>query len=144
MTQPKNASPGDLIVILGLCGSGKSQLIKRLNVDVRFDEGFDWNLNGEHEQLISAIKAGHSCAVVEVAYCAKSQRDAFVARVRTAIPNVVIQWKCFANDLKQANQNCVERRDGRDVSALCSINAALAAVYTYPEGAEILPVWRPS
>ena len=41
-------SPGTLIVTLGLCGSGKSELIKRLDVDLRFDEGFDWNLNGEH------------------------------------------------------------------------------------------------
>jgi hypothetical protein len=136
-------SPVTLTVILGLCGSGKSELIKRLKVDVRFDEGFDWNLHGEHERLISALKSGQSCAVIEVGYCLKTRRDAFVARIRQAAPEVTIEWKCFANDLVQANLNCLNRRDGRDVKELLRINADLTAVYTYPEDAEILPVWTP-
>src|SRR5438034_1252590 len=121
-------SPATLTIILGLCGSGKSELIKRLDVDVRFDEGFDWNLKGEHERLISALKAGNSCAVIEVAYCAAIKRDAFVAKIKQAIPGVIIRWKCFRNDLAQANLNCINRRDGRDVTELLSINVGLAAV----------------
>jgi hypothetical protein len=58
-----------LIAILDVCGSGKSELIKRLDVDIfGSTEGFDWNLNGEHERLISALKEGKSCAVIEVGY----------------------------------------------------------------------------
>ena len=132
--------PGSLTFILGLCGAGKSYLIRQLDADLKFDEGFAWNLRGEHEQLVAALRANKRCAVIEVAYCLPGPRETYVARIRREVPGLTIHWKCFENDLGTANKNCRLRLD-RDPELHFRINDQLSAGYTFPEGAEVLPIW---
>ena len=82
---------GTLTVILGLCGSGKTHLIEHLEADLKFDEGFQWNLNRDHERLVAALREGRHCIVIEVDYCIAQSRDKFVAWITNAVPGVTIQ-----------------------------------------------------
>ena len=134
---------GTVTFILGLCGSGKSELIRQLDADRKFDEGFAWNRHGEHEDLVAALQSGGHCAVIEVAYCVPGPREEFLEKITRAVPGLRVRWICFENDLAQANRNCVDRNDGRDLKMLFAQNQFLSPAYTYPPGAEIRPVWRP-
>ncbi len=136
---------GTLTLIIGLCGSGKSELIKQLDVDpkLRFDEGFDWNHEGQHEAIVAALQVDKNCAATEVEYCRTEPRETFVAKIRNAVPDANIEYICFENDLAQANRNCVNRKDGRDIRVLLAQNGRLSPQYTFPADARCLPVWRP-
>lgn len=127
--------------ILGLCGSGKTHLIERLPADLKFDEGFLWNLANEHERLIAALASGKDCIAIEIEYCRQSHREEIVDYIRKAVPNVKIKWLCFENSLAKANKNCRERTDKPDPERHVVINQLLSPDYTYPDGAEIRPIW---
>src|SRR3954466_16038118 len=109
---------GTLIVILGLCGSGKSWLLDQLVVDVKSPhDGFD--LDSCHMQrIVDGLRANQSCAVIEIAFCEPGRRAAFEQEIRDLVPSVSIRYICFENDLQAANENCRRRNDERDLDAL--------------------------
>src|SRR5262245_55003945 len=122
--------PASLTLILGLCGSGKSYTLDRLDAEVKSPhDGFALNHNGEIEYVIEALRAGRSCAVVEIAYCERGARASFLTWVRREVPAVEIRFICFENDVQKANANCVRRDDGRDLQRLFAINKHFSASY---------------
>jgi hypothetical protein len=134
---------GQLTVILGLCGSGKSWLLERLEVEVKSPhDGFATDRR-HLTSIAEALRQGKSCAVIEIAYCHPTDRAAFERELRNMIPEVRITYICFENDLQKANDNCRRRSDGRDVQMLLDINTAVSAHYTIPPGADVRSIWTP-
>jgi len=129
-----------LTIILGLCGSGKSHLIKLIASEIRFDEGF-LNCKADHEWLFRALKRGEDCAVIEICYCVESYRKQFLAELAHRVKKVHVRWLCFENDIRRANANC-RLRPTRNPKSHMRINRRVRKEYTYPEGATILKVWR--
>jgi hypothetical protein len=130
--------------ILGLCGSGKTWLADHLIIaDKIFDEGF-FDDRGQHADLIASLRGGQDCVVIEITYCCERARTLIVNEVRTAVPDVKINWLCIENDLSKANKNCRKRTNKNDPggSTHVEINGRLSPTYTYPPGAVILKMWN--
>ena len=126
--------------ILGLCGEGKTWLADRIVAGAKSDEGF-LNDPAQHAALISALRSGQDCVVVEIAYCQEAARPMIVQELSTAVPDVMIKWLCIENDLFRANKNCRERTNKGDAAGHVAINCRVSPVYTYPEGGVILRMW---
>ena len=77
--------------------------------------------------------------VTDVALCKQATRDDFEYCVKSLHPLATIKYICFENDPKQCLINAKNRNDGREVE---NTIRSMAKVYTYPEGAEIIPVWK--
>ena len=130
---------GTVTFILGLYGSGKSHLAKSLGVSSIFESGFLSNHTQQHERLFAALRAGFDCAVVDIAFTERTIREAFLAVLKASVPDVQVRWKCFENDPIRSNRNCRRRRD-RDAEGEMALNRYWTRVYSYPDGAEVIPV----
>ena len=106
----------------------------------KFDENFLHEI-GQHERLIKALRSGKDCVVIEIAYCAETERQKIVREIQQAVPNVKIKWICFENDLEMANKRCRERKNKGDPKGHIEINQRVSQRYKFPEGAEIRPIW---
>jgi len=135
--------------ILGLCGSGKTFLAKQLKVKTGAEifEGVagSHNPNGMSEML-DRLRRGMDCIVEEIAYCCSHSRDVVVSALCSQVPEVQVEWICFENDLASANWNVEHRADAakQDIPGHVDINRKYHCVYTYPEGAKIVPITRVS
>jgi hypothetical protein len=130
--------------ILGLCGSGKSCLARQMQTESGarlFDEDFIVT-DQMQEDMMEELRNGRDCIVVEIWYGREHDRQEFVNRLRTRVPEAKIRWICFKNDPEKANVN-VWRRPERDPARHVEINSRLAPRYTYPAGAEIIDVYEP-
>jgi hypothetical protein len=123
-----------------LCGAGKTWLADRIVAASKFDEGF-LNDPGQHAALVSALRSGQDCVVIEIAYCQEVARQAIVSELATEVPGAIVRWLCIENDLFRANKNCHERTNKGDAAGHVGINSRVSPVYTYPEGSEILRMW---
>ena len=123
--------------ILGLCGSGKSTLAMDFQTGgaLVFDESFIGEPS-KHDQLVSTLRRGKDCVVVEIAYCEEVNRKKVVTEVSANAPGAEIKWICFQNDLDRANARCRQRPD-RDPEGHVRINNYYSPRYTYPENAEV-------
>ena len=130
-----------ITAILGLCGSGKSSLAKRLAGVELFDEGVapGWP---NHGRFLEALAAGKDCAIVEVAYCIEEQRIEFVNGILARYPGTTFNWLCLENDLAAANANCREdpARTKDQIEGNIAQNAWMTEHYTYPPGAVVLKI----
>jgi len=129
-------------IILGLCGSGKTYLSEKISKETgaKIFEGIE-----HHKTLpciIQYLKNGHDCVLEEMAYSTKDGREYLVNALTSQVEGVVIEWICFENDLESANWNVQKRTNKRDIKGHISINMRLSKVYTYPDGATIIPISR--
>jgi hypothetical protein len=128
--------------VLGLCGSGKSYLVDAMTGVEKFQESFF----DHKDEFLAAVQAGADCVVSELAFLRAKPREEILREILAIAPDAKIKWVCFENDLEQANRNCRrERKDklpGSEEDHV-AINYAHRPHYTYPEGAEIIPVRRP-
>ena len=128
--------------ILGLCGAGKSHLVKRMTDVHVIDERFFARKN----ELFAAIGAGKHCVITEIAFCLEDEREKIVGELSAFAPNIETKWVCFENDLAKANSNCRTGRKDKEPGSEelhVAINESYSPHYTYPSGAEILPIWTP-
>ena len=133
------------IIILGLCGSGKSLLATELESAgcLKFDEGvYKWWAGSSYGKLMTAIADGKDCVIVDIAYIVERERAELVADIRAHRPDAKVRWICFENDPERANENC--RRDPRrtpeQIASNLKQNALLTRGYSFPAGAEIRPI----
>lgn len=128
--------------IVGLCGSGKSHMVQQMTdvhiIDERFFE--------RQYELLDAIRAGKNCAIAEIAFCKIEMREKIVRELSAFAPDIDIKWICFENNLAKANSNCRTKRKDKEAGSEerhVAINQSYSPDYTYPSGAEILPIWTP-
>jgi hypothetical protein len=149
--------------ILGLCGSGKSRLVRDLSSKgfEPFDEGVtstgvspwlseDWD-DSKYRKFLTAVRDGKNCVVAEITYYVESSRTAVAADLRRIRPDVVIEWLSFENDAATANENC--RRDHERTPQqiesnieqnLRTLQAFSTGLYTLPADVVVLKVSSPA
>lgn len=145
-----------ITVVTGLLGSGKSILIAKLRMQTAAvyiehfftDTSSGFILGHPHFKfekyktlLLPALLAGDDCVIEEVSFCSPPIREAFIRMVRIDVPDTVIVWKFFENDLAKANRN-VDYRNASDKTQQMDINYGLHHRYVIPSDAEVLPIWQ--
>lgn len=93
-------------------------------------------------QLLEHVRRGGDAIVEDVTYCDPDRRPEFEAEL-LAVSGVKIIYVCFENDRTSADSNVVNRVDkqgGGSVRDHLRYNRDLERRYTYPAGAEILPI----
>lgn len=140
-----------LTFILGLCGSGKSYLansIKNSNPSVLIiDEGFNplfdkVIFDKNYNKIISSLKKDIDCIVIEIALCQEEFRKYLISKYFSDIPGLIIEWKCFENNIQKANKNLNNKnRNKGDISGHRQINLNISGNYTYPDNSVILEIY---
>jgi hypothetical protein len=75
--------------------------------------------------------------------CAHAEnRAALETSVRQRVPDAVIAWLFFENNVEKANQNCRRDPTRRDVSGNIAQNNAWSKAYDIPAAAEVLPIYE--
>lgn len=146
-----------IILVTGLCGSGKTYQIKKIaketgakifGVGEDGDEGFSpadkTNFGNLYSDAIKHLSQGNNCVVSDISLCIEGVRRMVVSRLLVDVPGVEIEWVCMENDRVMADKN-VEWRASRgqktDVEGHLAINKGYSEVYTYPDGATIIPIF---
>lgn len=127
------------LVVLGLCGSGKSHLVEARGLRL-----FDGPIGTPSilDDAIAWLNSGRDCGIEEIHYCMPSYREAFERRVRAEVRGVEIEWVYFANDLEAANWNVNHRKNKADAETHRGINGRLHPHYVIPAGTTVLPIHR--
>lgn len=133
------------ILILGLCGSGKTHLARILQVSTgaRVFEHVASDPQ-EYSQLLEHLRSGLDAIVEEVTYCDPLRRDSLLGDL-SSIPGTVVKWIRFRNDLDTANWNVRTRMDktgGGSITDHIANNLALTLLYHPPEDALVIPICR--
>jgi hypothetical protein len=134
-----------LRLILGLCGSGKSYAIERLqeaDPELRmFDEGV-FHDDVRCSKVRAALREGRRCAIADCRLLSEEGRRDALERLAGLVSRDEIQWVCFENDTETANHNCRVRRNKGFAEDHIRLNELWTREYTYPAGAVPLPVFR--
>ncbi len=143
-----------IIFILGLCASGKTYQAKIITEQAHaylLDEGFNPDQGDLFHQnyckILQKLQSGINCVVVEIGLCNPKVRNTLLNKLQRDAPNTEVGWICIENDLEQANKNVAIRAQNggkADVAGHIDINRTVSPVYTYPSGATVIPVYRPT
>src|SRR5262249_53890118 len=127
--------------LLGLCGSGKTWLADRLVAETgaEFFEGV--HCKQQWPAVRDRLLSGVDCVVEEIHGCEARYRETLVRSAVSDIPDLVVEWVCFENDVESANWN-VDRRPIKDAGDHRQINESLTQVYSCPDHARTLKITR--
>ncbi len=135
-----------LIIVMGLCGSGKSHLITKLisessmGVYVK-DEGLlTEKFEENYEYLLISLENGINSIVSGAEFCFKNNQEILVNRVIEDLPDVDIEYYAFENDLEKANNNVKKRTNKQDVEGHIEINNRLTKDYYIPDESKKLEI----
>lgn len=106
-----------------------------------FDENFAVG-DDQKNDLVENLKRGKDCTVSEASYMFECERKKIIKWLGKKVPDAEVQWIAFENDLETANWNCVMRDNKGDPAGHVCQNCRTTAYYSYPEGAEILPIYK--
>lgn len=98
----------ELIVIIGLCGSGKSSLCYKYNTHVIFDDFITHFYNGK---LIDTIKEGNKVCIADPRLCIYKTFTRYIKQIELYTTN--IELILFENNPTQCLINIGNRNDGR-------------------------------
>ncbi len=125
-------------LIGGIPGAGKSffgeQLARQLKAAF-LDDIRDINL------IKKCVDQHDILVITDPFFCEAKQRAKAEATLHEFIPNLNIVWYMFENDIEQCRINVELRNDGRNVKGSLR---RFSRNYSIPDGAIILPVWRPN
>lgn len=111
-----NCSQYDVVVIVGLSGSGKSHEAKRLSLlrHCLFDEYCQYtpgnhlgrlDLSPQRAELVRSIITGDKCVITDVQFCDARVLDSLELDIGRDCPNVVIKRIYYKNDPEQCRAN---------------------------------------
>jgi predicted kinase len=141
-----------LIVVSGLPGSGKSHYLDALLAAGEADyicHDFHARAVGDSKlvrdsvhlsELLEALRTGKTCAVADVAFCREQRRDAFIEVVKGAIPDVLIELRCFRNDPTACLANA-KRRNRDSLERERNLIEKYSRAYEIPSSAAVLEVY---
>ena len=125
-----------IIVIVGLPGSGKTYLGKKLTEDTGF-EFLDDVTKTQMGRLKALLDEGKSCIVSDPNLVIEPIRKS-AAEYLAKFPNLEIEWIFFENNPKQCMNNVTRRNDGRKVFGFIE---AFSKKYVVPDGAKVVKVY---
>lgn len=149
---------GNLIIIVGLPGSGKSRYIEKETARIRA-AGLLLGLvshdymacsmgNDPHPSksanladLRKDLADGKTCIIADIAFTEPRTRDALVATLKS-VPSLTIDWIYFANDLEQCLRNIgyVNATYHRSDSTRVAAARRFSPLYKIPDDVTPLPV----
>jgi hypothetical protein len=135
----KKESMPKVTFMLGLAGSGKTHQGKKIAEESNCDF-FEENQFFQ-TPFLDCLRQGKDCVVEEICYCVPNNRTRLLDKL-SKIPNLIIEWICFENDIESANWNCDHRQLKGDPEQHKQANLCVSLVYTYPDGAQIWPIIR--
>jgi hypothetical protein len=132
-----------LTFLLGLCGSGKTYIAKRLatQTGAKLFTDFLQDQNKNFPMLVQNLCSGNDCIIDEWKYSIPRFRDKILADL-VNVPDLELEWICFENDRASADWNVRQRKNKGDVEGHLRINEFLSDVYQWPEQAQILKITR--
>jgi len=144
---------GEVILIAGLPGSGKTMYIERLRRAgwIIFDD-FKANPYNDssiffhsrnYERLLKALREGQKCVVADIDFCKADSRDEAELVLQHQLPAVKLSWLFFANDFHACQSN-IERRASRSIDDDLRVLNHYYVQYHIPTDAQVIPVWKPS
>jgi hypothetical protein len=136
------------VLIVGLCGSGKSHLARELEQQgfVRLDESFGRSRfsadegkllsTGKFDELERQLAQGKDCAFTEAMLMFKEGREEFDPCLKRlqGMKGVTVEWVFFANDLDSANHNCRNDPERPHPEGSVRNNESWSPRYTIPDG----------
>jgi len=130
----------EVTFIIGLCGSGKTTLAKKLSKENTHARLYMADTHGKYyyRDMRLTLLAGTDCIVEDICQSVEYYRRKMRGLLAT-VPGIVVKWIAFENDVRSANWNCA-MRGKRDPKAHCKINRRLRWRYTIPNGSEVLPI----
>jgi hypothetical protein len=144
------------VLIVGLCGSGKSQLAQDYASQgyVCLDESFEGrrfaadsekNLSTDKfNELKRQLALGRNCVFTEAMLMFEKERQAFEPCLKQlyAMIGVTVEWVFFANDLEAANHNCRNDPNRKDPEGAVLNNGRWTGHYQIPAGHTARPIFR--
>lgn len=135
------------VIVVGLPGSGKSFLLRMLKCDAEARGQAvalldDPRTPAQLEAFLREVTRAQPDLVVvaDPALCDDAIRHKAEELLSARFGAAELHWTYFANDASQCLLNTANREDGRNVRADI---LTWTKRYNIPEGAEVLPVWRP-
>ena len=142
---------GQLIIVIGLPGSGKTTYIKSLmetdqQISV-YDDYQGKSYNKDHDpllskhfgSLVSDLRQAKRVVVSDIRYCVPHELNTFLAAILSSAPDVRINLKYFENNPEACKQNILARsREGR-VEKELELLSKLSSGYIVPT-TEYFPV----
>jgi hypothetical protein len=135
-----------VIVVLGLCGSGKSTLVNEMELDGRrkFDEGV--NKGGrQYEAFLAAVRQGSDCVISDIDYYSAASRETLLSDLQAVDRDIRVSWICFSNDRARADYNCRNdrTRTAEQIRQNLAQNEHNERYFQPFEGAQVREIWAP-
>jgi predicted kinase len=142
---------GKVTIIVGLPGSGKSHLIRKLRkratgecvedfMAFSYDDSRRFTDSKHYPKLIRDLRKGRHSIIADIFFCDTALRDEAERVIQRDSPKSEIEWIYFENDPKTCRKNAV-RRNRVIVDHDLVMIGRLATKYFFPEGISPIPVW---
>lgn len=143
-----------LILLGGLPGSGKSEYLKLLKAEgwTVFDnfqkEAINnlalFRMSRHHSELVQVLREGRSSVVADVRLVTAEYRADAEHTLRADLPDLKIELRIFELDQAQCAENIKNSPERHNALNRLRILREFAPQHSVPQGAVLLPVWRPS
>ena len=144
-----------LKLIYGLPGAGKSTfLARRCRKNLKWDSfmanaimGSSFPHSRHFVDIITALREGKSCAIVDIRLCEHYFRREVQAFVEELVPKVRLKWYCFDCTTEKAQKQCLINLDTREAMYGHNENGSrgyvrsFGKVFTIEPGAEVMPIF---
>ena len=135
----------NIILIVGLPGSGKSELSKMINRD----NDNKYHIIDDPKNFDTDIKPylDRNLIITDPALCFEQNRESAIKYITSLVSDVKIDWIFFENDpesclLNSKNRNIKLVREGKPQRKVSAFIKNLNRFYTIPKGSNVISVYK--
>lgn len=147
-----NKNPLELLVIVGMPGSGKTTHVNKLLADNAIDgfcDDYEYGpingLNPRHrpqdQELLDALSTGKRWAIADTRYCDPRERDKLEYALRQVFPNLKLRFEYFENNPNICQHNAAIRKGSLPRHEI-NLMYYYTGLYDIPKNAKVLKIFR--